>query len=247
MPGPRPARRGSPWPSSRVEAGGADHPPRPAASPSGVDTARRGGGGRDGDRVGNRIARRRQLLVFYLGSPIRQLEAQVDEALRQALTNVGSVPAPAREMIVVLGPGWPGVMLHEAVGHGLEGDFNRKKTSTYSGRAGQRSRPRRRRRRRRHDCPIARGTLDVDDEGTRTGPHLLIEDGILKGYMQGPAERPLHGRPADRQRTAREPRPCSHPAHDQHHPAVLDQVGLGGGKHELARRDVDLPPPKLTA
>src|SRR5262249_1293111 len=61
-------------------------------------------------------------------------KAQVAEALRQALTNLGSVPAPAGSMTVVLGPGWPGVMLHEAVGHGLEGDFNRKKTSTFSGR-----------------------------------------------------------------------------------------------------------------
>ena len=65
-------------------------------------------------------------------------QAQVDEALRQALVNLGSVPAPAGEMTVVLGPGWPGVMLHEAVGHGLEGDFNRKKTSAFSGLIGQR-------------------------------------------------------------------------------------------------------------
>src|SRR4029077_18073983 len=60
-------------------------------------------------------------------------KAQVDEALRQALVNLGAVPAPAGEMTVVLGPGWPGVMLHEAVGHGLEGDFNRKKTSAFAG------------------------------------------------------------------------------------------------------------------
>ena len=65
-------------------------------------------------------------------------QAQVDEALRQALVNLGSVPAPAGEMTVVLGPGWPGVMLHEAVGHGLEGDFNRKKTSAFAGLIGQR-------------------------------------------------------------------------------------------------------------
>src|SRR3984893_11458282 len=67
-----------------------------------------------------------------------QWRAQVNEALRQALVNLGSVPAPAGEMTVVLGPGWPGVMLHEAVGHGLEGDFNRKKTSAFSGLLGQR-------------------------------------------------------------------------------------------------------------
>ena len=65
-------------------------------------------------------------------------QAQVDEALRQALVNLGSVPAPAGEMTVVLGPGWPGVMLHEAIGHGLEGDFNRKKTSAFSGLIGER-------------------------------------------------------------------------------------------------------------
>jgi TldD protein len=110
--------------------------------------------------------------------------AQVDEALRQALVNLGSVPAPAGEMTVVLGPGWPGVMLHEAVGHGLEGDFNRKKTSTFAGLIGQ------------HvaakgvtvvddgTMPDRRGSLTVDDEGTPSSRNVLIEDGILKGYMQ---------------------------------------------------------------
>ena len=114
----------------------------------------------------------------------RHWKAQVDEALRQALVNLAAVPAPAGEMTVVLGPGWPGVMLHEAVGHGLEGDFNRKKTSAFSGMIGQ---------------PVAskgvtvvddgtlpdrRGSLTVDDEGTPTNCTVLIEDGILKGYMQ---------------------------------------------------------------
>jgi TldD protein len=108
----------------------------------------------------------------------------VDEALRQALVNLDSVPAPAGEMTVVLGPGWPGILLHEAIGHGLEGDFNRKKTSAFSGLLGQRV-----------AAPGVtvvddgtiegrRGSLSIDDEGTPTTRTVLIEDGILKGYMQ---------------------------------------------------------------
>ncbi len=113
-----------------------------------------------------------------------QWRAQVDEALRQALVNLGSVPAPAGAMTVVLGSGWPGVMLHEAVGHGLEGDFNRKKTSAFSGLIGQRvASP---------GVTVVddgtlkdrRGSLTVDDEGTPSACNVLIEDGILKGYMQ---------------------------------------------------------------
>lgn len=107
-----------------------------------------------------------------------------DQALRQALVNLDSVPAPAGEMSVVLGPGWPGVLLHEAVGHGLEGDFNRKKTSAFSGLMGERV-----------ASPgvtivddgtmdARRGSLTIDDEGTPTNSTMLIEDGILKGYMQ---------------------------------------------------------------
>jgi len=108
---------------------------------------------------------------------------QVDEALRQALVNLDAIPCPAGEMDVVLGPGWNGVLLHEAVGHGLEGDFNRKGTSAFSGRIGER---------------VAaagvtvfddgsiegrRGSLTVDDEGTPTERTILIEDGVLVGYM----------------------------------------------------------------
>ncbi|HET7680468.1 MAG TPA: metalloprotease TldD [Xanthobacteraceae bacterium] len=111
-------------------------------------------------------------------------QSAVDEAVRQALVNLTSVPAPAGEMDVVLGPGWPGVMLHEAIGHGLEGDFNRKKTSAFAGLMGQRV-----------AAPgvtvvddgtIAgrRGSLSIDDEGTPTHRTVLIEDGILVGYMQ---------------------------------------------------------------
>ena len=106
------------------------------------------------------------------------------EAVRQALMKLDAVDAPAGEMTVVLGPGWPGILLHEAVGHGLEGDFNRKKTSAFSGRLGQ---------------PVAselvtvvddgtianrRGSLNVDDEGVPTRRNVLIEKGILRGYLQ---------------------------------------------------------------
>ena len=108
----------------------------------------------------------------------------IDEALAQALVNLDSVDAPAGEMTVLLGPGWPGVILHEAIGHGLEGDFNRKGTSAFSGRIGERV-----------AAPGVtvvddgtladrRGSLSIDDEGTPTGETVLIEDGILQGYMQ---------------------------------------------------------------
>jgi len=109
---------------------------------------------------------------------------QVDEALRQALVNLGSVPAPAGEMTVVLGPGWPGVMLHEAVGHGLEGDFNRKKTSAFAGLIGQRVASPGVTVVDDGTLPDRRGSLTVDDEGTPSAHTTLIEDGILKGYMQ---------------------------------------------------------------
>ena len=110
--------------------------------------------------------------------------AQVDEALRQALVNLEAEPAPAGEMEVVLGSGWTGVLLHEAVGHGLEGDFNRKKESAFAGRIGERV-----------AAPGVtvvddgtlagrRGSLSVDDEGTPTSRTTLIEDGVLVGYMQ---------------------------------------------------------------
>jgi len=114
----------------------------------------------------------------------QQWKAQVDEALRQALTNLGSVAAPAGEMTVVLGPGWPGVMLHEAIGHGLEGDFNRKKTSAFSGMIGQRVATKGVTVVDDGTLPDRRGSLTVDDEGTPTNCTVLIEDGVLKGYMQ---------------------------------------------------------------
>ncbi|MBC2776343.1 metalloprotease TldD [Parasphingopyxis marina] len=108
----------------------------------------------------------------------------IDEALAQAIVNLSSEAAPAGEMQVVLGPGWPGVLLHEAVGHGLEGDFNRKGTSAFSGRIGDQVAA--------SGVTVVddgsigerRGSLTIDDEGTPTGETVLIEDGILKGYMQ---------------------------------------------------------------
>jgi TldD protein len=115
---------------------------------------------------------------------LQHWKGQVDEALRQALVNLGAVSAPAGEMTVVLGPGWPGVMLHEAVGHGLEGDFNRKKTSAFSGMIGQRVATQGVTVVDDGTLPDRRGSLTVDDEGTPTNCTVLIEDGILKGYMQ---------------------------------------------------------------
>lgn len=111
-------------------------------------------------------------------------KAQVDEALRIALVNLDAVPAPAGEMDVVLGPGWPGVMLHEAVGHGLEGDFNRKKTSTFTGMVGQQVASRGVTVLDDGTIPDRRGSITVDDEGTPSRRNVLIEDGILVGYMQ---------------------------------------------------------------
>ncbi len=108
----------------------------------------------------------------------------VDEALRQALVNLESRPAPAGEMEVVLGNGWPGILLHEAIGHGLEGDFNRKKTSAFSGLLGQRIASPGVTVVDDGTIPDRRGSLTVDDEGTPSGRMVMIEDGVLKGYIQ---------------------------------------------------------------
>src|SRR5580658_3742046 len=110
--------------------------------------------------------------------------AAVDEALRQALVNLDSRPAPAGEMAVVLGSGWPGILLHEAIGHGLEGDFNRKQTSAFAGLMGKRIGSPGVTVVDDGTLPDRRGSLTVDDEGTPTNCTVLIEDGILKGYMQ---------------------------------------------------------------
>ena len=113
-----------------------------------------------------------------------QWNRAIDIALDQALVNLESVAAPAGEMPVVLGPGWPGVLLHEAIGHGLEGDFNRKGTSAFSGRIGERVATPRVTVVDEGAIPDRRGSLTIDDEGTPTGRTVLIEDGILKGYLQ---------------------------------------------------------------
>src|SRR5476651_1084021 len=107
-----------------------------------------------------------------------------DGAIREALVNLESVPAPAGEMDVVLGPGWPGVMLHEAVGHGLEGDFNRKQTSAFAGLMGQQVAAKGVTVVDDGTISSRRGSLSIDDEGTPTNRTVLIEDGILVGYMQ---------------------------------------------------------------
>ncbi|HEX7812908.1 MAG TPA: metallopeptidase TldD-related protein, partial [Burkholderiales bacterium] len=123
------------------------------------------------------------------------LDDYAAKAVHQAITNLAARPAPAGTMTVVLGPGWPGVLLHEAVGHGLEGDFNRKGSSIFSGRIGERV-----------ASPgvtvvddgtIARrrGSLNVDDEGNPTRRNVLIEDGILKGYIQDSLNARLMGVP----------------------------------------------------
>ncbi len=107
----------------------------------------------------------------------------VDEAVRLALVNLEAGPCPAGTFDVVLGPGWPGVLLHEAVGHGLEGDFNRKGTSAFAGRIGQRVAAPGVTVVDDGTLPGRRGSLNVDDEGTPTGRTVLIEDGILRGYL----------------------------------------------------------------
>ena len=108
----------------------------------------------------------------------------VDEAVKAALTNLESRPAPAGEMTVVLGPGWPGILLHEAIGHGLEGDFNRKGSSAFSGRIGERVAAKGVTVLDDGTIQDRRGSLNVDDEGNTSQRNVLIEDGILKGYIQ---------------------------------------------------------------
>jgi TldD protein len=112
------------------------------------------------------------------------LEKLARDAVRQALVNLESRPAPAGVMSVVLGPGWPGVLLHEAIGHGLEGDFNRKGTSAFSGRVGERVAAPGVTVIDDGTIPDRRGSLGVDDEGNPTTRNVLIEDGILRGYIQ---------------------------------------------------------------
>lgn len=138
----------------------------------------------DGDKMetGSHGAGARTSYLEYLKP--ENWQKQADEALRQALVNLEAKPAPAGEMPVVLGNGWCGVLLHEAVGHGLEGDFNRKQTSAFAGLMGERVAAK--------GVTIVddgtlkdrRGSLTIDDEGTPTSRTVLIEDGILTGFMQ---------------------------------------------------------------
>ena len=132
------------------------------------ETGSSGGGGRFG-------------LAYFDAAMIRHY---VDQAVDAALTNLEARPAPAGEMTVVLGPGWPGVLLHEAIGHGLEGDFNRKGSSAFSGRIGQRVAAKGVTVLDDGTLADRRGSLNIDDEGQASQSNVLIEDGLLMGYMQ---------------------------------------------------------------
>ena len=124
-----------------------------------------------------------------------QIETYVNDAVNAALTNLESRPAPAGEMVVVLGPGWPGILLHEAIGHGLEGDFNRKGSSAFSGRVGKRVAAKGVTVLDDGTISDRRGSLNVDDEGNASQRNVLIEDGILRGYMQDSLNARLMGVP----------------------------------------------------
>ena len=152
-----------------------------AEQKSGGTVRREVGSGGGGGRFG--------LGYFHDG----EIEQYVDQAVNAALTNLESRPAPAGEMTVVLGPGWPGVLLHEAIGHGLEGDFNRKGSSAFSGRIGKRVAAKGVTVLDDGTLPDRRGSLNVDDEGHATQKTVLIEDGILKGYMQDSLNARLSG------------------------------------------------------
>ncbi len=136
-----------------------------------------GGGGRHG-------------LEYFSEERLREY---VNAAVAQALVNLESRPAPAGSMTVVLGSGWPGVLLHEAVGHGLEGDFNRKGTSAFAGRLGERVAAKGVTVVDQGDIALRRGSLNLDDEGNETRQTVLIEDGILTGYLQDETNARLMG------------------------------------------------------
>ena len=129
-------------------------------------------------------------LAYFNDSKIQEY---VNHAVKQALTNLESRPAPAGAMTVVLGSGWPGILLHEAVGHGLEGDFNRKQTSAFSGLIGQRVAAQGVTVIDQGNIAERRGSLNIDDEGNETRRTVLIEDGILTGYMQDETNARLMG------------------------------------------------------
>ena len=148
----------------------------------GVNTARGGSGG------GGRVT-----MDFFEGN--KSPEHHAREAARTAILQLGAVDAPAGEMPVVLGPGWPGVLLHEAVGHGLEADFNRKKTSAFAGLIGQQVASPKVTVVDNGLMPGRRGSLNVDDEGTPTQETVLIENGILKGFLSDKLNARLMGMP----------------------------------------------------
>jgi TldD protein len=123
------------------------------------------------------------------------LQDYAQKAVHQAIVNLDARPAPAGPMTVVLGPGWPGVLLHEAIGHGLEGDFNRKGTSAFSGRVGERVAAPGVTVVDDGTMPLRRGSLNVDDEGNPTQHNVLIENGVLRGYLQDSLNARLTGTP----------------------------------------------------
>ena len=164
----------------------------------------------------SRLRRRRRALSYAELLADGKPEQFAREALRQALVNLEAIDAPAGMMPVVLGSGWPGVLLHEAVGHGLEGDFNRKGTSTYAGRMGQRVASPGVTIVDDGTLPGRRGSLNIDDEGTPTKCTTLIEDGVLVGYMQDTLNARLMGMAPHRQRPPRILRAPADAAHDQH-------------------------------
>ncbi|MGH8719223.1 MAG: metallopeptidase TldD-related protein, partial [Burkholderiales bacterium] len=129
---------------------------------------------------------------YFTDAVLRQL---AKNAVDQALVNLSAKPAPAGSMTVVLGPGWPGILLHEAIGHGLEGDFNRKGSSAFSGRIGERVAAEGVTVVDDGTLPKRRGSLNIDDEGNPTQCTVLIENGILKGYIQDALNARLMGMP----------------------------------------------------
>src|SRR4030088_1828330 len=176
----------------------------------------------------------------------------VDDAVRQAMVNLGAVPAPAGEMDVVLGAGWPGVMLHEAVGHGLEGDFNRKKTSAFAGLMGPQVAAKGVTVVDDGTIQSRRGSLSIDDEGTPTNRTVLIEDGILIGYMQDRQNAPLrnmkHTAKGRRQSYAHVPMPRmtnTYMLAGSRDPAeILGSVQKGIYAANFGRGQVDITPGK---
>ena len=153
-------------------------------------------------------------ISFFFGDKTPEFFAK--EAARQAILQLDAREAPAGDMEVVLGPGWPGVLLHEAVGHGLEADFNRKKTSAFAGLIGKRVASEKCTVVDNGTMPWRRGSLNVDDEGQPTQETVLIENGILKGYLSDKLSSKLMGLADTGNRTPRKLRAHSHAAHDEH-------------------------------